>query len=442
MIKRTKIKISFATILFYIIVSLMFIQWINPIGCFSYVYTLFLFLLLNYFIDKDKCFCNLKYFHFYLLLALILYSVQKLQMPSYMGLTGPEGSIGTDDCRYFAGVADVNVPYKVYYDFTSFGFCLFIKFIYPFKIIDPINVIILNLIGISFLPSFTGKLAYYFSNDKRVADLSEKLMLLCPFTLATGLIIMRDVWCSSLILISFFYYIKAKYKIFFVSLLLLTWLKFGFVVFILLCILLYHIFRILEGKYGVLKVCILCILLLIFLFLILPYLSLLSGGKLEDGSLFRYSFIEYLQNANENSLLVKIYALPILLRVPALILVFLIIPVLSFDCYTDGIFNVRVFAYSVLSPIYSILLYKYYLLFFFNCKSHSSKIRMLFFIVISLALALGIISLQSRQKVVLFPFIYMAIAYAYYYSRGKYNQIAIVVSLFLFLTQLLLALKN
>lgn len=436
------IKVSKSAVRLFICISIslciVMMPFASSSGYTSYAYTLIFFFAFNFLCDRDHWQKNLAYFHFFLVLAFFVYFLQRVQLPHYMGLTGPEGGVGTDDVRYYAGL-DVAISYTT--DRMDIAmdnpYTNLLRIVYPFKIGNPIDIVIFNILGIAFMPYLTYKTAKIFFDDNRISLLSERLVLFCPFMMSIGLIIMRDVMCSSLILASFCCFAQKKYIPFALFTGLLAFLKFGFVVFLCVPLFLYMIYRENQKtrdlatariKYLIASIGI----LIFFIIFILPNLDALTGGRLTPESLFRDSFLEYLEGANDESILVKLYSLPVVIRIPALIVTFLVIPPLTFNIFNENIFIIRSFLQNVLAPIYWWPLYLFFFQFLFSYKKLTSAAKTIFYILILMALALGMISLQTRHKAALLPFFYIAISYAIL-NLGKSKRTMSVICLFVFI---------
>lgn len=430
-------------VFFLLTINVAFILMYSISGLVSYAYTLLLFSLINYFCDTNFRIRNYLYFQYYLLLALIFMTINFIQLPEYMGLSGPPG-IGTDDVNYYAGVADSSVTYTVpRWDIAYENpYSKIIKIIYPLKIAHPVDTIIINILGVAFIPYLTNRIAFHFFKDNKVAEISERLCLLCPFIFSIGVIIMRDVVCTSLMLLAFHCFVLRRYVVLLLLVLLLGYLKLGFVVFLIVTITIFYInsqfssdhykisSKIKGRRLAKLGLYALVSLALLSVFII-PNIEVITDGRLETGSFFRTTLIDYLSDANDDSFLVKIYKLPILIRLPVLIITFIIIPPLTFNFYIDNIFVFRAFLQNFVTPIFWSFLFFYLFRFFFSYRWLVDKGKVLLWIIVFISLSLGMVSLQTRHKVVLIPFLYMAIAYSKVHLRGKNSMISrLTIALF------------
>ena len=423
-----------------IVACLILIGFASFSGYQAYFYTLFCFCLLNKFCDRGARRKNFLYFHFYLIIAFVLYFFQKAQFPEYMGLTGP---YGTDDLSYYAGLGakiTYSDPRPHIAELNTLS--PLIKLLYIPTIYDPIDIIIFNILGITFIPYLTNKTSYVFLEDEKAAYLAERLILFCPFMMSVGLIIMRDVLCSTLVLTAFLCFEKRKFVFFCFLVGLILYLKLGYIVF--LCVIL-SIYLIMQEKlisksktWAFIKIVMAAFIFLIaFVTIILPNLSEITGGRLTPESLFRESFIDYLQDNNEGSSLAKIYQLPLIIKLPLLIIAFFVIPPLSPDFIREGYFSIGAFMQNFLSPIYWFFVYIFFFDFCFSYRKLSTQAKCVLYISVLLALALGMISLQTRHKVVLMPFIYIIISYAVTNEMRKKRYLSAICVFLLIVSQLL-----
>lgn len=385
--------------------------FLNHNGVISYLWTLFLFLIVNFFTDRLWRFRNFVVFHLSLFAALVAYAVNLSQMPMQQGLTGG-GDFMTDDTAYYNAASDSPYGGLVLSRSVTIEtpFVVLMRFLYPFRIVDPINLIILNiLLGLAFLPYLTAKISECFFHDQHISRSAFWLIAFCPFCWSGGIIIMRDVPSLIFILWAFLLFMKGKYIWMTIPVALLLWVKFGFIVFLFVPIACYVYSQ--TGKHLTKKKIWFIIgalfALLVLYVVVLPNLSFITDGKLEDDNLFRDTFLDFIANANDQSLLIQIYQMPISIRIPLLILAFIAMPMFVIP---SGVME----PHGILSLIYTVYImflcgYAFRLL--FSRGRLASNAKMLLWIILFQALALGMVSLQIRHKVILMPFIYMAVAY-------------------------------
>jgi len=197
----------------------------------SYFYTIFLFYIISLLLGFKKfLLLNYSVLSFYTTLALTLYWFQFYLIPGSYGFTGNYGGIGTDDSRFFAGVANSTdfIPiYAMRFIGMDHNFVHFLNFLYPFNIRHPLSIIIPNLIGITFIPFFTSQTIKAIVNNRRVGYISFFLSLFCPLTLSNGLILMRDGWTAFLLILGCYYLIKKNIWGYLISLAMLLYIRTG-----------------------------------------------------------------------------------------------------------------------------------------------------------------------------------------------------------------------
>lgn len=441
--KRILTRSQCAASLFIITSGAIFL--IENAALISYWYTLLLFFLINRFLDPQYKYSNYFIFHFYLFIAVTIYCIQLYNIPDYMGMSGPPEIGGTDDVGYFETITDAPMtcsPRRQSFEISHF--MLLLDFLYPFKIYIPLNVIILNLLGITFLPYFTSKLTFLLFQDSKVAKLAGLLLCFCPFVMLNGLIILRDVWTTTLVIASLYFFASKRYCIFLLLTILLGYIRFGTIIFLVLGLMvllkerIYTLF-VTNRQALLVSICIV-VVSIIFFFCMLPLLLTFSDGKLET-SLFRESFVDVLALQDEEATIVKLARLPILLRIPLLLLFFLFAPFFKPECYTDGIFNIRAIISGILSPIYLFFCWKYIIKSFFIGFFRKTTALPIIQIVFLCALALGTISLQIRHKTVLMPFLYMLVAYGYYLPKMKNDKLFLFIAGFIVIFECFYALR-
>ena len=440
-----KAKFSPAVYLILPLLAIGILSWVDASSIFSYLYTLVLFLILNKLLCKGEK-RNFLYFHYYLAFAILLFVIHRYLIPGYLGMTGPEGGIGTDDCRYYAQLQDGKVPYKIRFNIHSiFPFTIFLKTLYPFSIATPLNIIILNLLGIAFLPYFVKLLSYEILRSTQVAKTASKLILLCPFATYYGCILMRDMWIATLVVAGLYYFRKERYILFVLLACLVCFIRFGSAVFLgmgLLVLMRERIYAACRTRMNgrVLLLFMLGIVVCAFMVLF-PYLQEYSGGKLESG-LFRASYYSMLNKMDSDAVILRLMTLPVPLNYIALTVFFFFLPFWNTSLYTFGIFSqVRLFC-SFLTPIFFFFLWKYIVqtvLQNLNLKQNL-PIKTFVYMALAFALSLGTVSLQARHKTVLMPLLCILAAYGMHNSNRRYNRLASFLTVIIIAVQVYMVL--
>lgn len=401
-------------ILFFVVLSLLIIVDNTSLLFFAYSFTICA--IISKLFCKNSVSLNLSAFLFYTFIAIIIYSTHKYLIPDYIGLTGPEGGIGTDDCRYYAQLVDGHVPYELQFNFfKTLPFSKFLDFCLPFHIYTPLNVIIFNLLGITFLPYIIYRFLLEFTKSEQVSRDGYNLSLICPYTVYFGSIIMRDMWIATAVVLGILLFKQKKYFWLFIISIFICFLRFGSIVFLALPILVIIREHMLERssskKSTNIKFTILLVAIFSAFYLSMPMITFLSDGRLDEG-LFRLSIVEHLKADDENAVIVKILNLPFPINLILASVFFYFLPFLRFDVYTLGVFNVGSLFGSIFTPLFFFPFWKYLMksiLDYWNGRDEI--IRPIILSSILIALALGTVSLQARHKTVLVPFMCMLMAY-------------------------------
>lgn len=444
----SNVNVSFNTIIGLGLFSLLIIALIDVYSLFFYIYTLIIFIILDKLLFGNRLYkYNLFCFHIYLILGISIYCIQYINLPEYMGLTGPEGSIGTDDIRYYERITNLKLTVHSGVSVSwipSYPFSDFLRILCIFPVRDPLNVVIVNLLGIAWLPYLTFRLCELYTNNYRVSCLSANLILLCPFIWSNGVIIMRDVWVTTLLIAVLVCLLQKKFISAIVCSGLICYLRFGSLVFVLLgCIVIFgntilRPFKTKIQKYLIFSLIIISITILFIL--LFPTIQKLSGGKLEDG-LFRESFTDMLIAMDSNGTITKLVQLPFLIRTPLLIIFFLFAPFLRFKILTLGVFNIRMVLDTILTPIWMILTISPFFKSFWISIYKNLPINQLISILFLFALALSTVSLQVRHKTVMLPIWAIIAAYGCISLKSKNKWMFPILSSGIFILELFMALK-
>jgi hypothetical protein len=138
-------------------------------------------------------------FSFYVLATLMLYWTQRWALPEYHGFSGGLG-VGTDDSFFFSISSPVlpeEFPVRSNYYVSTHPYGLLLRlFSEPmyrlYGSIHPLDLLFLNSAGLALMPFLVLKATRLITNEEKTAQLAFVLSLVCPFTLANGVILIRD----------------------------------------------------------------------------------------------------------------------------------------------------------------------------------------------------------------------------------------------------------
>lgn len=393
---------------------------VDRTSIFSYFYALAVIVFINILIKNDDWNKTLFHYHYYLFFGVAVYLLNKYQLPSFIGTTGPEG-IGTDDYTFYGQIVDGDVPYilEVPAEY-KYPFSLFLQVVYPFHIYTPLNVVLFNIVFVTYMPFFTGKLAGYFFKDQRITRYAQTIVLLCPMTTIYGVVIIRDLLVTTLVIASLYYFLNKKVIPIIICVATVFFVRFGSISFIAASFLVIYVIQSANSIWGKIKVLTIVSLVIAVFIILLPTLQVYSDGKL-SADIIRAVDGEYY----EGSTIASIVTLPFPINIILSSLFYAIAPLLEFPTLHNGIFVIIGFFNATLTPIYFMMISPFlYNSLVVHRKPKNLILTISLFVVF--LVVLGTVSLQIRHKNIIFPL--MSILAAYGFVRyDKNNRIPITI---------------
>jgi hypothetical protein len=146
----------------------------------------------------DRALANATFF-FYAVGVLLIFHGQLIGLPQYYGFSGGLG-VGTDDSFFYslgAPVLPADFPLRPGYavNLHPYGFLMrfFSEPMYAlYRGFHPLDLLYMNAAGLAFTPFLTRAATRILTSDESASRAAFVLALLCPFTLANGLILVRD----------------------------------------------------------------------------------------------------------------------------------------------------------------------------------------------------------------------------------------------------------
>ena len=422
-------KTFFNLIIF--LVCLFLITTTYPRAIVSLLYSLLIVFVLSK-IFKLKVSFSINIFLVYTILCLVLFLFQLNHLPNWYGLSGPYRGVGTDDSRYFAGIADSLdfIPYgaKDYIGWDHW-FSDLLDLLYPFHINHPLELVIFNLLGVVFLPFLGCRVASKINPTitKKNLKLIFLFILFCPFIGSNTLIIMREGWVATFILIGLLSFLKKKYFYLILALSGLLYLRpASSIILISLLIPLY-----LRNTSNTKKILFFSVLPLI----LITVLNLFNKFFLNLGitGLIRTEFIESLLfDLDPNSTIYKIFKLGLPFNIVLLPTFFFFVPFPDFSIIFSEIIP-RHFLEKIISPIYNIFPMSA-LIYFIQKKNKNIYGRSILFGYVYSIIIISLMSLQVRHKVMVMPIFYI-LAFTFFKPNITFN---IILFLFSLLTLILI----
>ncbi len=441
--RNSKLNVFLVNI-FLVFTGVLIITIIHPNVLFSYIYTFFLFVVINYLLGFRKEFLkNYFVFNFYVLLALLLFLLQKYFIPDSLGFSGGYG-VGTDDSGFFARMAQ-NYEYipnhaRMHFN-TEHSFIDFLKILYPFPVNHPLSIIIPNILGITFIPFTTQLVAQEVVRNKRSEKLAFWFVLFCPIILSNGLILMRDGWSAFLTILGLYYLIKKKLFSFIVVFLLLSFIRMGSGLVLITMLFFYFKDLFLTGSHSIrfIKVSFFIFVTIFTLYFGLPIILEYLVQKGVSG-VERQEFVEtFIKAADSKSIIFKIYTLPIYLKLPVGFVFFLLLPFLSLKFYTQGFFNIRTIMFTTIMPILSLYYFRYFVIGVIHIfKKRENKILTILLVYFFTLLLISQISIQPRHKTAIMPIFYVLVSYGFDKKGNIPKYLANLFVLVLFTVQMVI----
>lgn len=215
---------------------------------------------------------------------------------------------------------------------------------------------------------------------------------------------------TTFVLAGLYYFIKKRYLGLIISILLISWIRFGSIVFLAVGIIIMMIYQMKKSKYFYLKIFLLMLIVISFFILAFPVIQEYSGDRLSN-TLIRDTSGDYFGE----STIAKLVNLPFPINIISSTAFFIYIPLLKFPTPVDGHFYSGDLMQGTLSPLFFFFIWNYFynalFTLFLNKNGRNKSLAILFVLMIAFALLLGTVSLQSRHKTVLIPFLCLFSSY-------------------------------
>lgn len=403
----TQLKKYLSRELVYSLAVVPILALVDSTSIFSYYYALTIIVTINILVKNSDWNKTLFHYHYYLFWGIIVFLSNKYQLPAYIGTTGPEG-IGTDDYTFYGQIVEGEVPYLMEVPAEyKYPFSIFLQAVYPFHIYTPLNVVLFNIVFASYMPYFTGKLAEFFFNDPHITNIAQIMVLLCPMTTLYGVIIIRDLLVTTLVLASIFYYLNKNYISVIICVALVFFIRFGSISFIAASFLVIYIIQNANSGWGWIKTVTVFSIFIITFLLFLPTLQEYSDGKL-SANLIRAVDGEYY----EGSTIASIVSLPFPINIILSSLFYAFAPLLGFPSLHNGVFVIINFFNATLTPIYFMIIAPFLFNPFFE-QHKSTSLKISIYLLLTFLVVLGTVSLQIRHKNIIFPVMSIIAAYGF-----------------------------
>jgi hypothetical protein len=376
--------------------------------------------------------------------------IQSTTYPDTYGTTSWHSVSWADDSYFFTLTADSFPPdllARPFYWEYQHTFSNLIRLVTPLRIEHPLDVLFFQSGTAAMLSTFTSRLAWQWSGDRKLSNTVFVFALVCPFLMMNGgVILIRDTFAAALLVYSLCCLNERRFVLAAVAVawqlalrpgtavllmpayLILYWpevLAFvrrhpvlvatGSTVFVLACVQLTSFaIEFLESRYGVLKI----------------------------GFLGRELIADLTADPDANALFLRIQEMPFVVKLFLNGAYIFLYPFLTLRTVLDAdYFDVRNFLLSIGIPIYAFWLNSW---FFGGTVSAGEGLKRRRAIVVTIVVVLvlvGIYSLQTRHKTIIYPLYYLIIAYGFLHATPSARRVGYILSGALVLLQLAATLR-
>lgn len=358
------------------------------------------------------------------IVAMLFYLVNLHFFPQFDGFTVSSGGFGGDDYRYFMSAKYMDLQDNFQYSVLIHYILSPIKF---FREIHLVDALLVNVLGLAFIPLFVSGVLYAISQWERAAFVGFLFASFTPFIWSNGAYLLRDGLTATLFSAVFYFYIKNKYIFLFLSLSFLSYLRLGSA---LVCVGLF-LFGFVGKRYllprsnarmgkDIMLLLGLGTLAIVFSSQIAFYL--ISKG-IGAEFLFRESMLYYTlnyQQGAESSILIRVSQYPAFIRVPLATIVFYLSPVFQYSrMFFEGGFSMRGFLMNMYA-VYTI----FTSIFFARAavtaltRKHVGMLALIIGYIVAL-MVLSQFSLQVRHKTMVMPLYYIICSYGFLYASAS-----------------------
>ena len=441
------------SLLFYIALSFLpvtisVIGMLEPSSIFTFLIVFLAASLLHQlifgYISKD-IFIAYSYYSF---CAICFAAFHFITYGQYFDLGGNPAQIGGDDLRY-SNEALTGVPWwqgheslLPYSNLLRF-FCLVFSL---FKEPSHIDLLMVNVLAISFIPIFVSKFSNLLFAHKDTNSVSFLLTLFCPILLVNSVILYRDGWTALFFIGTLYFIFSKRYLLAFCFLIGELYLRMGGGLLLLFMAGLLCFKQFLEYRtYLELKVIIVMSSIVIIGVMIVianPYILKYIAEKMGGDIFFRDSFIMQhmipaVSKQGVSSGIVALYTAPLPIRLVGGFLFFFVAPTFSLNYLhsVHGIFWLKQFV-GLIFPFMML----FYIVWFirggiYAIKKKDKDMVLLFVIYLFFIFVLSQMSLQIRHKVMFMPLFYALVSYGFCFKSKIGMQLGLITSAGLFTLQ-------
>lgn len=421
--------------------------WVNPYSLIGYVYYLALWTLFMFAFDRKELPDFLTAFFVNALLTAAFVVVQIHSFPDSYGMTSPHGS-QTDDSYFFSLIADEtpsDIETREAYDEYRSGFSDIIRYLTPFRVVHPLDVLYF-LSGISgLLAVYTRQFANRLTGDVAIGRSAYVLCLICPLLLMSGgAILVRDTFVAAILMLSLCCINRRRLLAFAGCIFLQFYLRPGTALIILPLygvIYAHDVIHWVQDPKSRKRTLFLLLLMAcgtgVFYALRDQVLALLEDNSIMLPEFSREGMIDnYLDTGGRSAFLwIQFQPLPVkLLLAPVYMLVN---PFFNLDgMLTFSHFDARIFLIGFAYPIFAFFIHAWVLGGLVSRHAASAHCRWLMAALLLGYFMIGVYSLESRHKTILQPLYYVLAAVGWRWASFNAKTVGFFISSLWLLAQI------
>jgi hypothetical protein len=382
-------------------------------------------------------------------IAIYVY-IQATTYPETYGTTSWKSVSWTDDSYFFTLAADSFPPdllSRPFYFAYTHTFSNLIRLVTPLPIHHPLDALFFQSGIAAMLSTFTARLAFQWSRDRKLADTAYLFVLVCPFLMMNGgVILIRDTFAAALLAYSLCCLNDRRYVLAAITIGWQIALRPGTGLLLMpayLILFFPEVLAFVRRRPWLLAIAVTAFVLLCVR--LMPYaMDLVESryGEPKIGFLGRELIADLTADPDANALFLRIQELPFGVKLFVNGAYIFLYPFLTFRTIVDADqFDVRNYIMSLVVPIYAFWLNAWFVAGALSAGRALERRRAIVVTLVVVLMLVGIYSLQTRHKTIIYPLYYIVIAFGFVHATQFARRLGYVLSAVLLLLQLAAALR-
>jgi len=359
------------------------------------------------------------------LLTALYFAVQIYNYPETSGTTSPFGA-QTDDSYFFSLVADEvpsDMETRPFYYLYEEGFSNLVRFLTPFRIVHPLDVIFITSSFAGLLCVYTHQFALLMTGDSRVAKTAYFLCMLCPLLLMNGgAVLVRDTSVAGLVMLSLCCLHRGRFLAFLACTVLHLYVRPGTGLLILPVYAAIHFSDVLQGFRAPdarKRLAFMLFFLALFAYVSYAFIEdiqdLLESKTVDLKEMSRPGMLSELTLSGRGAYL-WIQELPWPTRILLSTVYMFLNPFFTWTLVPTRGFDVRIVMMSMIYPLYILWVHAVAVAGLISRHPHRQKAFIIFGAFLVGCFLVGVYSLQSRHKTIIQPLYYVVAAIGWHWA--------------------------